>query len=172
MTKKQQSSEKIIHFLKCKLEVVQEKYDLMKKNFSKQKFIGVIHKNQNGNNNESSVSMDIDSPPKNLLGNLNNNSSNQNINSNMSSNKQGVHLVSLQERRNQRKLMSDKTEEEKNLDDLDNVEQRFRTESLDSGNFSKVLFLYLQLKTCHKLVFPIQANNSSKRKISKIIKSL
>lgn len=140
LTKKQQSSEKIIHFLKCKLEVVQEKYDLMKKNFSKEKFIGVIHKNQNINNSESSLSIDLDSPPKNPVNNLNNNSSNQNINNNTSCNKQGVHLVSLQERRNQIKLMSDKTEEEKNLDDMEHVVERFRTESLDSGNFSKVLF--------------------------------
>ena len=35
----------------------------MKKNFSKEKFIGVIHKNQNLNTNESSLSMDIDLDP-------------------------------------------------------------------------------------------------------------
>lgn len=114
----------------------------MKKNFSKEKFIGVTHKNHNLNTNESSLSMDIDSPPKNQNF-LNNLSNNQNTNSNLGSNKQGIHLISLQERRNQRKLMCEKTEEEKNLDGMDNVVERFRAESLDSANFSKVLsFIY------------------------------
>ncbi len=142
LTKKQQQSEKNIHFLKCKLEIVQEKYDLMKKNFAKEKFVGVVHKNPKIIHNDPAMATieQVESSPKNSLKNSNNVYNDITIqNMNLTNEKHGVHLVSLQERRNQRKIMTEKNEEEKIGDDLDIVIEQLRTESLDSSNFSKVI---------------------------------
>ena len=68
MAKKQQGSDKLIQLLKRKLEIVTEKYDNVKKQFSKEKYIGLPQKDHNPKGSESQSYGDLtgflDSPTK------------------------------------------------------------------------------------------------------------
>ena len=65
LAKKQQNSDKLIQTLKRKLEIVSEKYDQMKKQFSKEKYIGLPQTHRPGENNSfGDLSSLLDSPTK------------------------------------------------------------------------------------------------------------
>lgn len=65
ISRKQQNSDKLIQILKRKLEIVTEKYDQMKKQFSKEKFIGLPSNHKSSENNSfGDLSGLLDSPTK------------------------------------------------------------------------------------------------------------